>query len=285
MRSNQIAAVVLSVALIGCFSIVALERSGPSVGAPADSAFDIGGVKGHAPPGSTVTLHRQSETHDRGGTENHEATASGVGAGLHAQGKDVDFKDFKSSPPGSLLPSGGGATGGSISFSAVIRGGSSTSWLMWAGILCVIGAVYLLYRGNISLSIHLGLIGAALMVASVIPPFAWMIMGLVAVGVAGVHIWMAHKHDSLQATVEQAKQNAAAREAKYKEPLRGVLAAVEDLPVSLRKIVKGRVMAHIENQTNDQQTIREVKREDGLPSERDEAQPAPAPIAAAVLAQ
>lgn len=152
-----------------------------------------------------------------GGTITTEEEASGQGAGLNAHGDKI-VSDFKSTAPGANLGDGRMASGGDTASASKITS-SDSLWsnpLMWAGILCLIGAgasVYLRLPAKVSLVA--GVVGAAMVAAALYP--AVMLM-LVVAAVAVLVVPYIHTEWKHQKTSDQASA--------YKESLRAVVGGV-----------------------------------------------------------
>jgi len=131
------------------------------------------------PPGSTVVLEKVKTTDN--GTLEVQEEATGTGAGLNARGEKI-VSEFNSSAPNAALGNGKQALGGNTDSSLKITGPANlfANPALWVGILCILGAGFSIYRMNIRAATILGILGAALMAAAMMPTLLIYILAAVA---------------------------------------------------------------------------------------------------------
>ncbi|MFN9113096.1 MAG: hypothetical protein ACK5XN_23755 [Bacteroidota bacterium] len=179
-----------------------------------------------------------------------EFNADATGASAIARGTDISG-DFTGSAPSIDIPGGGGATGGD----AKSKSKASTplpefNWLLVAGIACVLGAGTCFYFGLRRAAIVAGVVGGSLIVASFLPAWAWVMIGLAAAIAGGVYVW--------------AEWNAR-KGGQYKEALRAVVggvASLKDQSPDAYEAAKQEIGKQAD--PGDADTITEIKREDRL---------------------
>lgn len=235
--------VVFWVALIGGSAILAccdarLER-------PSDGVV-IDGKTYHVPDGYELSIESDSDESKGASLEKGEGTASGKGAGLTTDSQDA-VNNFNTSSPNSWLP-GIGSTGGSADIASTLTGKKPTSPLLWAGILAAVGGAVAFYFGlRRAALVCLGLSGA-LIAASFITAWAWIILALAGVSAVAFYVWAERKN------------------LLHREALRAVTAGVESLDTVARGVAKSAIAVHADDR--DKATIKAIKKADDLPSER-----------------
>lgn len=174
----------------------------PPVTAP--NTVQIDGHTITAQPGANITVRKEQS--QGSSIEKQKGSASGVGAGLQNGGKEV-AGGFDASAP-SAQGSGWLASGGASKIKFTALGGSETSPLMWAGIACVLGAGVAFYFGLRRAALIAGLAGGSLIVASMLPQWAFIIIALAG---AGVLVFYVYSERQAKASTELAKSFAWAR--------------------------------------------------------------------------
>lgn len=237
---------VLLVAFIGfdaALMLTGCERRPPVV---APNTVQFGDKTLTAPPGSTITIDSDAEQYQGEGIEKQEGSASGEGSGMTTSSEKAALQ-HNSSAPGAWLP-GIGATGGTTDVRATLTGSTPTSPLLWAGILAAIGGGVAFYFGlRRAAFVCFGLAGA-LIAASFIPAWAWIILALAAAAVVAFYVYAERSGKSM------------------KEAVRGIASGLEAAPDEARRAVKASIALHTDEA--DKKTIRAVKRADDLPAER-----------------
>lgn len=229
----------------------------------------IDGVTVSAPAGSEVEVTRESEQDQRGPARSSASVARGTGAGLSTSAAE-QAAQFDASAPESELGGGGAggggggrSKGGGSSLTATLRGAAGFGAFGWIGIACLLGAAAALYfRLGLRAVVTLGVVGAAFMLAELLPEGAVLAICGGVVIAAGVYVWA--EFSAKRATAKAKAQEAEAQ--RQREAVRAVAAGVEDLPPPVRLLTKAAIASHASEQ--DTLTIRAVKRGDGLPSER-----------------
>ena len=185
---------------------------------------------------------------DAGLSTSHE-TVAGRGASIDARGNDTAAAHDASAPTAQLSSGVGGSSGGSLraQLSAIKPETLMSNPLMWVGLLGIVGAGAALYFGLRRAALFLGIGGAGLIVAAMLPAWAWIVLAAVAVIGGGVYLWAEYGGK------------------RSHEALRAVAAGVsdlEDMAPESYKLVKTRVAKHAD--AKDAKTIDRVKTEDGL---------------------
>ena len=251
------------VALLAAFLLTACNRAPTSDQAPQPEAPTVTSAAQPAPPspteiefdghrvsvpaGRAVSIKSTKEASDAGGYEKHKGNASGKGAGLVSSFEKAVL-NFNASAPLANLVGLGGASGGTTDIAATFAGKAGTPVLAWIGGLMFLGGVVALCFKRIGDGAILCVGGLVAVGASTLGPAGWLVFILVAAAVGGWLWWKSHK--GMRAS----------------EALRAVLAGVEDLPETERKLVKSKVKNHAE--PADTKTIGSFKKRDDLPSER-----------------
>lgn len=241
MKLPTLILLLLACVLTGCEA-----RIGESKPANTSTITLPDGQRITVPDGYEFAIESESDESKGASLDKHEGAANGKGAGLTTDSQDA-VNNFNASAPGSWLP-GIGSTGGTSDISSTLTGKVPTSPLLWAGILAAAGGAVAFYLGlRRGALVCFGLSGA-LIAASFVPAWAWIILALA--GVAGVAFYV-----------------YAERTGKVNnEALRAVVAGVETLPDAERKAAKSAIAVHADER--DKRTIKNVKKADDLPSER-----------------
>ena len=257
--------VSLLVAVIVSFTLAACHRAPatpPSRGAPdpqrvtaappadvpaSPTEIQFDGHRVTVPAGKPVTIKSTREETDAGKYEKHEGNAAGKGAGL-VSAFEKAVVNFNASAPIANLVGLGGASGGTTDIAATFAGKAGTPVLAWIGGLMFVGGVVALCFKRIGDGATLCVGGLVAVGASTLGPAGWLVFILVAAAVGGWLWWKSHK--GMRAS----------------EALRAVLAGVEDLPETERRLVKSKVKNHADRA--DTKTIGGFKKADDLPSER-----------------
>lgn len=216
--------------------------------------------------GSTIRYTTDVTTSEDGGEQKHEVAGTGEGAsftGSSEAGTKFDASAPKSHAGGAW--SDGGDT--TVSWSPGDKGGVI---LLVAGILfCAVGA-FLIYRAKPTPATICFKLGAVFIIASFVPQWAWAIISLGAVAIVVLYLYREHKLDGIIKAGEAAVDDAEGKATQFKEAARAMVAGVENLPDATRKAAKAEIQKTAErtDTIDDFATIRQIKAEDGLPSER-----------------
>lgn len=189
---------ILISALILCLPLAAAGQQ-PKV--PADIARQI---EQASKEGRTIRYHVKQQD------------ASGVGAGGESRGEKADLK-MDNSAPVVTLP-GASASGGDTKASASAIS-SQTNWVRIILALVGVGGLayagFCVYRRNPRGALVAGIGGAAFVVASMLPDWAWLALAVGGIGYMVAHGWIETTHPG----------NIADRKAR----LKGKLARIEAL--------------------------------------------------------
>lgn len=193
----------------------------------------------------------------------------GQGAGLTASGDATNTK-VDSSAPTVALP-GLSASGGTTSGSAVARIDSKTVQIaaLVLGTLLLIGGGIGYWKTTLRPCLIVAGVGVCLIASAFLPGWFW----LLAAGLATV-LLLAAAYFSLRGEWSALREadNSDLEAKRFREALRAVVAGVEDIDnAEIRRGVKARVARHADR--TDADTIRSVKIDDNLPSERPEPPP------------
>lgn len=195
-------------------------------------------------PGESATI---VEEYTGGATTVHES-GSATGAGAIARGEKLSDSLTGSAPAIGL---GGGVSAAGGAFTRDVRvepiATAARNPLLWAGLLGVVGAGVAFYFGLRRAALVSLACGAGLIVAAMLPAWAWAVIALGAAAAGGVYLW-SEFHGK-----------------RAGEALRAVAAGVADvkgLAPESYKIVTERIGAHADNA--DVRTISAVKAKDRL---------------------
>ena len=198
-------------------------------------------------PGKAEITHKTTTTVHPDGTITRTIDTGGTstGAGGSATGDKTDLAG-DGAPAPITLPGDGGAVGpSSAPFVLGAKGGGMFSNpLLWVGILCCIGGGAAIYFGLRRAAVVAFAVGAGLIVAAMLPVWAWVAIAAVAVIGGGFYLW----------SEWQAKRN--------KEALRAVVAGVELAPPDVQAAVKAEVAKQAD--PSDKAVISRIKQADNL---------------------
>lgn len=209
---------------------------------PPQTIYPIG-----TPPNSRVTF----ESHTDNGEYHRKESANGTGTGIDATG-DAAKVQQKTTAPNASLP-GIGADGGAsdASASALTLEGAASNPLLWVGIALLLGGGTCLYLGIRRAALICGVGGVGLIVAAMLPAWAWFIIAAVGLVAAGVYVWAEYHGQSAKLALTSVVRN------------------VEKLPTPTRQAIKTNVASsagrHVDRVTS---MIRKIKDIENLPTER-----------------
>lgn len=182
-------------------------------------------------------------------TRDKQEAALAKGASGTATGDKAEL-GIDGSAPGAALSGGGSATGGTISAAGKSQINASLfgNPLLWAGILCWLGAGVSVYlRLPFRVAIIAGCAGGAFICAALFPAATLLIVGGVAACGLGFWLWSEQQAD---------------KGAKAKEALRAVVAGIANAPTEVAEVVKSEVSKQATEQ--DRAVIKAVKKADDL---------------------
>lgn len=175
-------------------------------------------------------------------------SAAGAGAGIDAQGTEIDVAGKGSAPESKLDGVGSGKGGSHESTIHALSLDDNTLKLLvgGVGVLCLLGAGLCVYlRWSIPRApIMLAVTGAALIVAAFFPGVVLFVL-LAAVGGGVIYVLWSERNGT-----------------RASEALRAVVAGVSDVPSDIGESVRRSIKAHAD--AADKATIAKVKFKDGL---------------------
>jgi uncharacterized membrane protein YuzA (DUF378 family) len=214
---------------------------------PPESGTDItiNGERIKAPAGHSVTIEGQSDIGS--GIDKRKGNAEGVGAGLDTESEKAAI-GFDASSPLARLFNGSGASGGSTSIQQTLIGGSATSPLLWVGILSLVGAGVAFYFGLRRAALICAVLGGSFVVASMLPAWAFILIGVAGVVTVAVYIYAELK----------AKKNT--------ELAKSFVWARRDMPPEQRIVLDKALDPHLTKQgaIDDSKTLAKLQASEGI---------------------
>jgi uncharacterized membrane protein YuzA (DUF378 family)/predicted small secreted protein len=214
---------------------------------PPESGTDItiNGERIKAPAGHSVTIEGQSDIGP--GIEKRRGSAEGVGAGLDTESERA-AQEFRSTAPFAWLPGGYRADGGSTSIQQTLIGGTQASPLLWVGILSLVGAGVAFYFGLRRAALICAVLGGSFVVASMLPAWAFVLIGLAGVVTVAVYIYAELK----------AKKNT--------ELAKSFVWARRDMPPEQRIVLDKALDPHLTKQgaIDDSKTLAKLQASEGI---------------------